>query len=711
MLDGRYSVICHLEDVRVGDVIDFAYTVAGVNPVFEGKFSSSFFTGFSRPVHLMSNILTTAPDRPVAIKNFNSTLQPNRKMHLDQSEILSWRQEDVPASSLEERTPGWYDTFGWVQISEYSSWKEVVDWGLATFSLDDPPEGELKAKIDEIAAKYASSEDRALAAIRFVQNDIRYLGIEMGANSYKPTPASQVCEHRFGDCKDKTQLCVVMLRALGINACPALVSTTRGAETENLLPSPLAFDHAIVKLTVDDRDYWIDVTRTGECGRLRDFYVNDFKQALLLRHGEDSLSTVSVSPESLPREEVREVFTIKSVQQPVELAIHRVFSGASAEMVRSLFNMSSHEEIEKGYLDMSAKIYGQIKVGTPLRFQDFPEQNRFEVWQDYMINRLWTRENSTMPWLATFYPDVIGDAIGNVPSSQRAAPYEINYPDDVSEDIEIDMFDKWTIDLTPISVSTPNFSCNFDPSIDGKVIHFKYHYSALAPDVLPVDIGTYADDVRKLRDRLARTLTYLPGMTPGRFRPNWIGFVVLGMTVLASAYGAVEIYRRRRARPRKPMPSGLQEFEGIRGWLVLIMIGNVIRIGWLARATFMDLVVILDLNRWNLVALPGSPRYSPFWAPGLLFEMISNVVLIALTVVAVILLAQSRALFPKIMIALLSLSLVSVVTEEIILLQIPSVSRLQLDANAKDTLQALVACAIWIPYLLISRRVKATCRG
>jgi transglutaminase-like putative cysteine protease len=258
LLDGRYSAECHLQDIRVGDEIDFAYTVTGANPVFNGKFVDSFSTTWSSPVHLLSQQLIVPPNRHISYKSFVDSLQPTVTTNADQSQLLTWKATEVPAVYEDDDTPGWYDTYGWVQLSEFPTWKDVVDWGLGNYTFDAGLSPDLQAKIDEIARKSTNPEDRALAAIRFVQDEIRYLGIEMGANSYKPTPASLVCQHRFGDCKDKAFLCVTMLRALGIEAYPALVSTSYRQDTDKLLPSPLAFDHAIVQAIVDNRTYWID---------------------------------------------------------------------------------------------------------------------------------------------------------------------------------------------------------------------------------------------------------------------------------------------------------------------------------------------------------------------------------------------------------------------------------------------------------------------
>ncbi len=712
MLDGRYSVVCHLQDVRVGDLVDFACTVKGVNPVFGGKFIDSFFTGFMRPVHLFSNQLVAAPNRTVFLKSFGGALEPTRTPLPDQSELIVWKKQDVPATPLERRTSEWYDSLGWVQISEFHSWKDVADWGLATFSLSDPPSPDLSSKIAEIAAAHGSPEDRALAAINFVQNDVRYLGVEMGANSYKPTPASQVFEHRFGDCKDKTQLCVVMLRALGIEAYPALVSTRRGA-ADKLLPSPLAFNHAIVQLTLDGLPYWIDVTRSGQRGRLQDFYVDDFKFALLLKPGADALVPMAVSPASLPRIAVEETFTVKSMTDPVSLIIHTIFKGRSAETLRATFNISSHQEMEKAYLDYYSRNYTQIKVEQPLRSQDFPDDNRFEIWQNYSISNFWTRDTATAPYKANFMPYSIGDLVGNPTPAPRTTPYRLDYPADISEDMEIQMFHRWHLDTTATRIDTPSFTFSDIPSLDDKTIHFKYHFETRAADVLPAGIEDYNEQINRIRDHLGRSLTYLPGLeadAPGAFRPNWMALMLIGLVFVGTSMGAGGFYFLRPSGGRVDMSPGLEQYEGIGGWLVLVCIGLAVGVFTDTKSVIFNLDIISDLSKWNPLTQPGGLRYDPYWAPLLLFEAICSVVTLVFLALVIVLLIQKRFTFPGVMIALFALNLIYHSIDYALASQVVALANLHKGTLPLAIFHLMVGCAIWIPYFLVSKRVKATFR-
>ena len=47
-----------------------------------------------------------------------------------------------------------------------------------------------------------------------------------------------------------------------------------------------------------------DATRDAQRGRLRDLYIGDYKRVLVLKPGNDALSDMTVSPESMPTESV-----------------------------------------------------------------------------------------------------------------------------------------------------------------------------------------------------------------------------------------------------------------------------------------------------------------------------------------------------------------------------------------------------------------------
>lgn len=234
----KRTALLILDDIRKGDFIDYSYTLIGENPVFGGKFSLTFLSQYTFPIaHLYLSVVVPA-GRSLQIKNMGNTREPVITRN-EEATSYEWQWDQVKPLRLQENLPGWYEPYSQVMISEYKDWKEVNDWAMGLFK-PVTPRGELNEKIRQIQTKFNSPESRALAAVRYVQDEIRYTGLEMGVNSHQPTDPTTVCQRRYGDCKDKSYLLCTMLGALGIEAYPVMINTEnqRGIVNGCLPPTP-----------------------------------------------------------------------------------------------------------------------------------------------------------------------------------------------------------------------------------------------------------------------------------------------------------------------------------------------------------------------------------------------------------------------------------------------------------------------------------------
>src|SRR5207253_11429491 len=124
-------------------------------------------------------------------------------------------------------TPGWYDSEAYVVISEFKTWQDVISWGVKLFKnyRYELPAG-LKSKIAEWKKIANGDQDVFVShAIHFVQDEVRYLGLEIGTYTHQPHTPAEVYEQLFGDCKDKALLLSAILQYEHIPAFVALVNT------------------------------------------------------------------------------------------------------------------------------------------------------------------------------------------------------------------------------------------------------------------------------------------------------------------------------------------------------------------------------------------------------------------------------------------------------------------------------------------------------
>jgi len=151
-----------------------------------------------------------------------------------------------------------------------------------------------------------------------------------------------------------------------------------------------------------------------------------------------------------------------------------------------------------------------------------------------------------------------------------------------------------------------------------------------------------------------------------------------------------------------------KNLEGLGGWLILVGIGVVVtplRIGALLLKTFPP---IFSGGAWEALTTPGYEAYSPLWAPILLSEIVINTGLVLVSLYLMYLFFSKRRVFPKWYIGILVFSLIFIVIDAWVVKLVMPNEPMFGPGTMKAFLQALVTSLIWIPYMLISKRVKAT---
>ncbi|MEZ2894226.1 DUF2569 domain-containing protein [Providencia rettgeri] len=153
-----------------------------------------------------------------------------------------------------------------------------------------------------------------------------------------------------------------------------------------------------------------------------------------------------------------------------------------------------------------------------------------------------------------------------------------------------------------------------------------------------------------------------------------------------------------------PSSQPRQELTGIGGWLILPMLGIVLSLIILPFSIYEQNVQVIEY--WIELTDPQSSSFIPLFKELIYFEVLGNVILYATLLFLSYVFFTKKKLTIKIYIFFQIFSLVLTVTD-IILASI--LLDLEVDASdIKDIFRALIACAIWIPYFLVSRRVKNT---
>jgi hypothetical protein len=167
-----------------------------------------------------------------------------------------WTLTDLKAIHEERQMPPWEAISGRLAISlvppnghgqGFETWSDVGAWYLNLAQGQLATSAAIKQQVAALTAAQPTLFGKVQALAGFVQNDVRYVAIELGIGGYQPHAAADVFTHRYGDCKDKATLLGTMLKEIGVDSSYVIVNSERGAIGASTPPN-LGFDHVILAI-------------------------------------------------------------------------------------------------------------------------------------------------------------------------------------------------------------------------------------------------------------------------------------------------------------------------------------------------------------------------------------------------------------------------------------------------------------------------------
>jgi transglutaminase-like putative cysteine protease len=429
---GSITAYDNLNDVRKDDLLDFSYTLVGKNPIF-GK-EKYLFTALetTNPIDRFVVRVLYSKDKDYAYKcngcdsiNFSNTLVGNYR----QLEITA---KDVKASSYEDHIPSWVIPYKYFVLSSLKTWKDVNIWAQGVFALQKEPK--LENVFKEIFTGNETTDDKINKIIDYVQDDIRYMGIESGIGSIKPFAPEQVVKQRFGDCKDKSLLLVSLLKNIGIKeAYPALVNTHMLQEVDQLMPSNQIFNHCIVKFEYEKRTYWVDPTITQQGGDYKNLSIYDYGKALVIGIPSDTIPLMApTNPKSIAF--LKDEITVRSFTEPATLVINTKRNGLEADQRRYLLEQYSTTEMSKLVTEDLKLLFPVVNKTEEMKISDDIKSNTISTTYHYELDGFWQdgdkKDDADLAgyWMFRYEPQTLYQYLNTSACSERKHDYGLAYP-------------------------------------------------------------------------------------------------------------------------------------------------------------------------------------------------------------------------------------------------------------------------------------------
>lgn len=272
----------------------------------------------------------------------------------DGKKVYTWELRNLPAVKNEpyspsEGLPVVYLSSITFQLDQYTgSNKDWAEFGRFIYSLNkdrDQIPAELATKVDAMTAGLATPEEKIRTLYKFLQENTRYVSVQLGIGGWQTFDAAYVYKNGYGDCKALSNYMKSMLRHVGIPSHWALI---RAGEDAPYIVQDFPnnqFNHMILCVPVEKDTVWLECTsKMGTPGYMGDFTEN--RHALLVTpDGGKMVRTPAM--DALENQRVRVGEAWLDPQGNAKVLVNMRNTGVSQDYLRYLSRMGSKTEQEE----------------------------------------------------------------------------------------------------------------------------------------------------------------------------------------------------------------------------------------------------------------------------------------------------------------------------------------------------------------------------
>jgi hypothetical protein len=216
--------------------------------------------------------------------NKNTAIKPVKKI-IDGKSDYSWEVKNLKAIKLEEKAEDWR-VFPHIYFAEskfnqegypgdISTWKSYGEWQKAlnadVCSLTPEREAEIRKMTDTIK----TDKEKAKFLYKYLQQNTRYVSVQLGIGGWKPFPATFVDQKKYGDCKALSNYMSALLKAVGIPSCYAVINAEENQEPADPAFPFNYFNHVILCVPFKGDTTWLECTSNSQpFGKLGTFTEN-----------------------------------------------------------------------------------------------------------------------------------------------------------------------------------------------------------------------------------------------------------------------------------------------------------------------------------------------------------------------------------------------------------------------------------------------------
>lgn len=495
--NGHFIALFFLDDIRVGDIIEYAYSLVGELPIHPTLSTHTFPFQCDYSISKLHYRILCHPSKNLFIQPFHTSIEPEITDLSPDLREWQWETLSTPVCLTEHAQPSWYDPCERTQISLYKDWQEVVQELVPEFVLSEDlknaPSKEILNLVEQWKSVYPNPIDQATCALRFVQDEVRYFAFQDYLGRIVPRDARLVLQQRYGDCKNKSMLLHALLFFMGIQSKPVLVHTSVGRFLPDRLASTHAFDHVILRIDIENKSYWVDPTAMFQGGSLQNTSLPNYYWGLVLSPETTGLEKIPEWVQQRPTEIDTSIALTSS--DFASISTKFTYYDDKANHQRWFSNMYGKKWVSNDLLRLLQKKYPGATLSVPLAVSDDREKNIVT----YTVTCEIPIRNQKSLRIKSF---TIDDYLQTDIDSSRSSPFSLIYPCWVREHIHVACPDViWPSSFDQVKHTFDTHAFSYSSHIEANSADFDYELRYHQDHISVSQIQDYNDNVTEVSNR------------------------------------------------------------------------------------------------------------------------------------------------------------------------------------------------------------------
>jgi Domain of Unknown Function with PDB structure (DUF3857) len=214
--------------------------------------------------------VTVPQELDIRYKAFNSNIQPaisqngNLKVYEwknGQQKLLDKEPGSISARSQLPRIALAPNLFEYDDYKgSFKTWKDYGQWYYNFYEEKEPFNKTIEDHIKSSVAHLKTPKEKIEFLYKKMQQETRYVSIQLGIGGLKPFPASFVEEKKYGDCKALSNYMKHLLKVIGINSYAAIIKSGANASPADVDFPNEGFDHVILCVPMEKDTIWLECT-------------------------------------------------------------------------------------------------------------------------------------------------------------------------------------------------------------------------------------------------------------------------------------------------------------------------------------------------------------------------------------------------------------------------------------------------------------------